>query len=224
MPVKQSVRAIAITQPLIKIDKKSVTADELMAYLARVSNPKNQDNLKTIPKLLGYCAKNKHWSIFEQADLTVEIKTSRAIAQQMLRHRSFTFQEFSQRYAAATDYILYEGRRQDVKNRQNSIDDMSKFRRWWFKIAQRLIWNFCFSFYKKALKKGIAKECARFILPLNTATTLYMKGSVRSWIHYIELRASGSTQCEHREIAGKIKDIFCEHYPVTAEAIGWKKD
>lgn len=223
MPKSQSVRVIAVTNPLIEIDNKKITADELMAFIARVSNPKNQTNLLTMPKLLGYCANNKHWSVFEMADMTVEIKTSRAIAQQILRHRSFTFQEFSQRYAPVTDYILYEARRQDTKNRQNSLNNMSTYTQWWFRNAQRMVWTFNNFLYKKALKVGVAKECARFLLPLNTQTTMYMKGNVRSWIHYIDLRADGATQFEHREIAGKIKEIFCKHYPITAEAVGWQK-
>lgn len=217
----QSVQIIAITKPLIEVDSHTITSDELMAYIARVSNPKNQSNINTMPKLLRYCADHKHWSVFEMADMTIEIKTSRAIAQQILRHRSFTYQEFSQRYAPVTSYINYSARRQDSKNRQNSFDDMSKLNKWWFYNVQRLIWSFNNFFYRKALKKGIAKECARFLLPLNTQTTMYMKGNIRSWIHYINLRDSEATQDEHREIASKIKEIFCKYYPITAEAIGW---
>jgi thymidylate synthase (FAD) len=215
------VTPIAITKPLIQIDGKEPTADELMAYVARVSNPKNQGNLDTMPKLLGYCANHKHWSVFEQADLTVEIQTSRAIAQQILRHRSFTFQEFSQRYAEALDFELYEARGQDSKNRQNSLDNMEPKTKEYFAAVQQEVWEKSYALYNVLLASGVAKECARFILPLNTATTIYMKGNVRSWIHYIDLRTMPGVQKEHRDIAVAIKGVFKEYYPLTTEAIGW---
>lgn len=388
------VTPVAITLPLIEIDGKQISADELMAYVARVSNPKNQENLNTMPKLLRYCADHKHWSVFEQADMTVEIQTTRAIAQQILRHRSFCFQEFcisgdskiscitpggkvklrsikslyylqkdirwsklirtydkesniliptkikevfktgiksiycitldngkkikttlehkfltkngfvslqelkigsivgcngepvyknkewleetkkqchknktsseiketiywskisniefigeemtydieiehkshnyiangiivhnSQRYAKALDFEVYEARRQDDKNRQNSIDDIDDETKTWFRSIQRQVWETCRGIYEEALKNGIAKECARFILPLNTKTTLYMKGNVRSWIHYIELRTMHGVQKEHRDISLECKKIFMKYYPLTAQAMNWE--
>lgn len=216
------VKPIAITLPLIKVEGKQISADELMAYAARVSNPSNQGNLDTMSKLLRYCANHKHWSVFEQSDLTVEIKTTRAIAQQILRHRSFCFQEFSQRYAKALDYEKYDARRQDKKNRQNSINDIDDETKVWFRSIQSQIWDTCKGVYDEALKLGIAKECARFVLPLNTATTMYMKGNVRSWIHYIELRTAPGVQEEHRDIALECKKIFTQYYPLTAEALEWQ--
>lgn len=194
-------------------------AEKTMMYCARVSNPANQDSQNT--KLLDYCIKNNHWSIFEMANMVVEIETSRAIAAQILRHRSFSFQEFSQRYAAASDCQFYNARRQDSKNRQNSIDDMSKEDRDWFLSAQLDIWSRANDLYKQALDKGIAKEQARFLLPLSTTTKLYMNGTVRSWIHYLDLRCANGTQLEHKEIADAIKKVFCEQLPIIAKAKGW---
>lgn len=206
----ESVRLISITPD----------AEAVIAYCARVSNPKNQDNPK-IGGLLKYCVQNSHWSIFEQANMVLEITTSRAIAPQILRHRSFTFQEFSQRYAAASDCIIYDARRQDDKNRQNSIDDLSEDTRKWFRQAQESVWKNASALYEEALGKGIAKECARALLPLSTKTTLYMNGTIRSWMHYIGLRSGHGTQLEHMRIAEQAKAIFCEQLPVTAEALGW---
>lgn len=194
---------------------------EVTGYITRVSNPNNQLNMDTVPKLLAYCIKHKHWSPFEHAYMTLEIETSRAIAAQILRHRSFTFQEFSQRYSVATEFETYPARRQDVKNKQNSIDDMSEDDKTWFEVIQRQVQSDCRMYYEEALKKGIAKEQARFLLPLSTKTTIYMTGNLRSWIHYIELRADKSTQLEHREIALECKRIFKEEYPDIAEALGW---
>jgi thymidylate synthase (FAD) len=173
-------------------------------------------------KLISYLIENRHWSPFEMVHMTVEIKTSRAIAQQILRHRSFSFQEFSQRYAVATENEIYPARRQDVKNRQNSIDDMDDATKFWFDAAQGAVDKVSSEYYKEALAKGIAKEQARFLLPLSTATTLYMSGTIRSWIHYIQLRADVATQLEHREIAEGIKAIFVEQFPCTSEALCWK--
>lgn len=203
------------------VTEPQLSPEELIAYTARVSNPNNQFNHETAPKLLGYLQKHKHWSPFEMAHMTIEIKTSRAIAQQILRHRSFSFQEFSQRYAKAMDFVNYEARRQDIKNRQNSIDDMSEEDKQWFKEAQETIQRVCKSSYEAALEKGIAKEQARFLLPLSTETTMYMCGSARSWIHYISLRSDSSTQKEHREVAEGCKNIFCEVFPNIAESLGW---
>ena len=194
---------------------------EVTGYITRVSNPNNQLNMDTVPKLLAYCIKHKHWSPFEHAYMTLEIETSRAIAAQILRHRSFTFQEFSQRYSVATEFEIYPARRQDVKNKQNSIDDMSDEDKDWFEKAQQSVIDASDYYYKEALKRGIAKEQARFLLPLSTKTTIYMTGNLRSWIHYIELRTDKSTQLEHREIALECKRIFKEEYPDIAEALGW---
>jgi len=155
------------------------------------------------------------------ATLCLEITTSRAIAQQILRHRSFSFQEFSQRYAQALDVEMYEARRQDVKNRQNSIDDLPDDVKQWFKQAQEDTWDESYSLYIQALDKGIAKECARGLLPLNTQTRIYMHGTIRDWIHYCEVRCDKSTQLEHREIAEECKKILLKEYPATGKALGW---
>lgn len=194
---------------------------EVTGYITRVSNPNNQLNMETIPKLLAYCIKHKHWSPFEHAYLTLEIETSRGIAAQILRHRSFTFQEFSQRYASVNQFELYPARRQDVKNRQNSIDDMSEEDRKWFEDEQFKMCAEAMDRYNEALKRGVAKEQARFLLPLSTRTTIYMTGNLRSWIHYIELRADKATQLEHREIAEECKKIFKQEFPDIAEALQW---
>jgi thymidylate synthase (FAD) len=197
------------------------TAEPLIVYIARVSNPDNQANMLTGTKLISYLIENRHWSPFEMVHMTVEIKTSRAIAQQILRHRSFSFQEFSQRYAVATKFETYPARRQDVKNRQNSIDDMDEDTKVWFDAAQGAVDKVSSEYYKEALAKGIAKEQARFLLPLSTSTTIYMSGSVRSWIHYLQLRTEKGTQLEHREIAEGIRSIFRENFPDTNRALGW---
>jgi thymidylate synthase (FAD) len=208
----------------VKLISVTPDAEKLMAYCARVSNPSGQDR-DDYAKLLGYCIKNQHWSIFEQAFMTVEINTSRGLAAQILRHRSFTFQEFSQRYADATllaeDIPTFELRRQDNKNRQNSIDDISDEIKvkWNTKIREHF--SKAKALYDGMVADGIAKECARFILPLATPTRLYMSGSIRSWIHYIELRSSNGTQKEHRLIVEEIKGIFSEQFPTVSEALGW---
>lgn len=194
--------------------------EALMAYTARVSS-KNQKN-PSFDKLLRYCAKHGHWSVFELADATFEIVTSRAIAQQILRHRSFSFQEFSQRYAKASmGFESYEARRQDVKNRQNSIDDMDDSVKEDFKTMQETLNITANALYEEALDMGIAKEQARFLLPLSTTTKLYMKGSIRSWIHYLNLRCGNGTQKEHKEIADAIKVKMIENFPIVSEAMGW---
>ena len=213
-----NVRLISATEDI----EMKKTCEGLIVHAARVSNPANQNNMETAPQLIRYLIKNQHWSPFELVHMTVEIQTSRAIAQQILRHRSFSFQEFSQRYAQATGFEHYPARRQDTKNRQNSIDDMSEMDKLWFASAQGIVDKICFEYYEEAIKKGIAKEQARFLLPLSTSTTLYMSGSVRSWIHYLQLRCANGTQLEHKEIADAIKEIFCMKFPSTAEALEWK--
>ena len=198
--------------------------EETMAYVARVSNPKNQDN-PSFEGLLKYCIKHGHWSVFEQAYMTLEIQTSRAIAAQILRHRSFTYQEFSQRYAVSTllsDTIpMPKLRRQDTKNRQNSIDDVDPFVRQQFEIAMQRYFEEGLDLYRTMLDKGIAKECARMVLPLAVPTRIYMTGSCRSWIHYIALRSANGTQAEHMDIANQAKAIFCEQYPTVGKAMEW---
>ena len=198
-------------------------AEETMGYVARVSNPKNQDN-PDVAGLLKYCIKHQHWSVFEQAHMTLEIETTRAIAAQILRHRSFTFQEFSQRYAKSNELgeiELPELRRQDVKNRQNSIDDLDE------KVVDKLnrqmitLFSSAESLYKQMIEEGVAKECARMVLPLCTPTRIYMTGSVRSWIHYINLRSAHGTQKEHMEIAESCKNVFVDQFPVVSEALEW---
>lgn len=195
------------------------TPEQLMAYCARVSSS-NQDNEEYV-NLLAYCIKQQHWSVFEMADMTVEITTTRAISPQILRHRSFNYSEKSQRYSKALGIEVYEARRQDTKDRQNSIEDMSDTDKAWFIEAQKEVQNGCFARYEEALERGIAKECARTLLPLGTVTRLYMKGSVRSWIHYLQIRTDAHTQKEHRDIALGVKEIFCEHFPFTAAALKW---
>ncbi len=195
-----------------------------MGYVARVSNPSNQENPK-VAGLLSYCIKNGHWSVFEQAHMTLEINTTRGIAAQILRHRSFTYQEFSQRYADSSvlseEIPLPELRRQDTKNRQNSIDDIEEDVKLEFQKKIQMHFEQGMSLYKDMLEQGIAKECARFVLPLATPTKIYMTGSVRSWIHYINLRAGNGTQKEHMDIAENCKLIFCEAFPIVSEALGW---
>ena len=198
-------------------------AEKHMAYVARVSNPKNQDNDK-FSGLLKYCIKHGHWSVFEQAFMTVEINTTRGIAAQILRHRSFTYQEFSQRYADSNllgDIELPELRRQDDKNRQNSIDDLDPEMIDKFNRQMNALFSSAFGLYNQMLKAGVAKECARFVLPLATPTRIYMTGSCRSWIHYINLRSAHGTQKEHMDIANGCKDIFVKQFPSVSEALEW---
>ena len=199
-------------------------AEQHMAYVARVSNPKNQGSDK-FAGLLKYCIKHGHWSVFEQAYMTIEINTTRGIAAQILRHRSFTYQEFSQRYADSSllgDTIpLPELRSQDTKNRQNSIDDVDPFVNQDFQLKMQRHFVDGMKLYKEMLEAGIAKECARFVLPLATPTKLYMTGSVRSWIHYIDLRSAHGTQKEHMDVVEKARVIFKEQFPITAEALSW---
>jgi thymidylate synthase (FAD) len=207
----------------MKVNLITVTpdAEKHIAYCARVSNPKNQEN-ESIAGLLKYCIKHQHWSIFEQAFMTLEIETTRGLAAQILRHRSFTYQEFSQRYADSNllgNIELPELRRQDDKNRQNSIDNLDP------KIVEKLnrqmntLFSSAYSLYNQMLDEGVAKECARFVLPLATPTRLYMSGTVRSWLHYIELRTGHGTQKEHKDIANACKGIFSEQFPTIASAM-----
>ena len=211
-------------KPEIKLVSVTPDAEKHMGYVARVSNPKNQDNDK-FAGLLKYCIKHGHWSVFEQAFMTVEINTTRGLAAQILRHRSFTFQEFSQRYADASmldDIIpIPELRRQDTKNRQNSIDDLDVKLVRDYRIGIQKHFDNAMWLYKDMLDNGVAKECARFVLPLATPTRLYMTGSVRSWIHYIDLRSSHGTQKEHMDIAEGVRCIFGCQFPNVAEALKW---
>ena len=202
----------------------SPDAEKHMAYCARVSNPNNQDN-ENYAGLLRYCIKHQHWSIFEQAFMTLEINTTRGLAAQILRHRSFTFQEFSQRYADTnlldTNIPLPELRRQDTKNRQNSIDDIPQEQSKMLLGRIQNYFNEGLDLYNELLREGIAKECARFVLPLATPTRIYMSGSVRSWVHYIDLRSGHGTQKEHMDIANACKSIFTEQFPTVSEALQW---
>lgn len=213
-----NVKIISVSKP-IDPDLQNFSPEDLIAYVARVSNPSNQMSLETAPKLLKYCIKHKHWSVFETVNITFEITTSRGIAAQILRHRSFCFQEFSQRYSKVSECEVYPARRQDVKNKQNSIDDMSEDDQNWFKEAQEHVWQVTSNLYQEGLDKGIAKEQMRFLLPLNTQTTLYMTGNLRNWLHYVDLRAAVETQLEHREIALAIKAELKKQFPNVYEAM-----
>jgi len=208
----------------VKLVSVTPDAEQTMAYVARVSNPNNQEN-PNYAKLLGYCIKHNHWSVFEQSFMTLEIETTRGLAAQILRHRSFTYQEFSQRYAdsslLAETIPVPELRRQDTKNRQNSIDDLDPE---FVELSNKQIETYFaqgMSLYQHLLDNGVAKECARFVLPLATPTRLYMSGSCRSWIHYIQLRSANGTQVEHMRIAEECKKIFAEQFPTVAEALEW---
>ena len=211
----------------MKVSFVNITADpeQTMAYIARVSNPSNQNN-ENYAGLLRYCIKHQHWSVFEQSSMTLEIETTRGLAAQVLRHRSFTFQEFSQRYADSNllgKIDLPDLRRQDTKNRQNSIDNLEP------EIVEKLnkqmttLFESSLALYNQMLELGVAKECARFVLPLATPTRLYMTGSCRSWIHYIQLRSAHGTQKEHMDIANACKGLFVQYYPTVAEALEWSK-
>ena len=210
-----SVRLISVTPD----------AEKTMGYVARVSNPSNQENPK-VAGLLKYCVNHQHWSVFEQAFMTLEIETTRGLAAQILRHRSFTYQEFSQRYADSSllgeTIPLPELRRQDTKNRQNSIDDIDPFTIQKYQMLMQDHFKDAMELYQKMLDEGIAKECARFVLPLAVPTRLYMSGSCRSWIHYITLRSANGTQKEHMDIAEACKQIFIEQFPTVSEALEWR--
>jgi thymidylate synthase (FAD) len=217
------VRLIAktiICDEYLKRELGSIGPENLIMFCARVSNPKNQTSNN--PKLLSYCLKHGHFSIFEMASMVFEIETSRAISAQILRHKSFSFQEFSQRYAEVPGIEIYEARSQDPKNRQNSNDDMSEQDKQWFKQLQEEHHKESIRKYKEALARGVAKEQARFLLPLASTTKIYMHGNIRSWIHYLQLRCGNGTQKEHQEIAMAIREIFVKELPIIGEALGWK--
>lgn len=199
------------------------TASQHIAYCARVSNPKNQQNLDTAGKLLTYLIKHKHWSPFEMASMCIEINTTRDISAQILRHRSFSFQEFSQRYADVAEIgnpVVPHLRRQDLTNRQNSIDDLptTDLAKYYRRIGQ--LFADAENLYQEMVSSGVAKECARKILPINTPTKLYMSGTIRSWIHYVDVRCDVSTQLEHRQIAQQVKEILVQQMPELMELVG----
>ena len=209
-------KLISITKPEIEgID----TAEELISYCARVSNPSNQMNTETAPRLLAYLIKHKHWSPFEMASMTIEIKTSRAIAAQILRHRSFSFQEFSQRYSTATELENIEWRMQGKTNRQVGDEPVDLNVGMLTKL--HFVQTKSKELYDELVDFGVAKECARMVLPLNTSTTIYMNGTIRSWIHYLDIRCKDDTQKEHREIANSIRTIFTKHFPQISAALEW---
>jgi len=208
----------------VKLISITPDAEKTMAYIARVSNPSNQNN-DNYSGLLKYCIRHNHWSVFEQSSMTLEIETTRGIAAQILRHRSFTFQEFSQRYADTNllgSIPTPDLRSQDSKNRQNSIDDIPKNKK---KQLQKIIASYFaegIDLYNELIREGVAKECARFVLPLATPTKLYMTGSCRSWIHYISLRSAHGTQLEHMRIAEEVRDVFVQQFPAVSEALEWQ--
>ena len=209
----------------VKLVSVTPDAEKTMAYIARVSNPKNQDNEK-FAGLLKYCIQHGHWSVFEQAFMTLEINTTRGLAAQILRHRSFTYQEFSQRYADVSfireDIPLPELRSQDEKNRQNSIDDVDPDIVEKYNTKMKDHFDKSIDLYKMMLRDGIAKECARFVLPIATPTRIYMTGSCRSWIHYINLRSAHGTQKEHMDLVENVRKVFVAQYPTVATALEWK--
>jgi len=208
----------------VKLVTVTPDAEKQMGYIARVSNPNNQSN-PAVAGLLGYCIKHGHWSVFEQAHMTVEIETTRGIAAQILRHRSFTFQEFSQRYANTNmlgKIDVPDLRSQDHKNRQNSIDDIPQAQKARLQGQIERYFAEGLDLYNELIREGIAKECARFVLPLATPTRIYMTGSVRSWIHYIDLRSAHGTQKEHMDIVKEVRDIFKKEFPVCTNALNWE--
>ena len=208
----------------VKLVSITPDAEKTMAHVARVSNPSNQDN-ENYSGLLRYCIKHQHWSVFEQSFMTLEIETTRAIAAQILRHRSFTFQEFSQRYAqsnALGQIELPDLRKQDLKNRQNSTDDLDPFVRQKLEAQMITLFSSAQSLYNQMIEEGVAKECARMVLPLCTPTRIYMTGSCRSWVHYINLRSAHGTQKEHMDIAEACRKVFVEQFPTVSEALDWE--
>jgi len=210
------IKLISLTQPNIEGLK---TAEDLISYCARVSNPSNQLNTETAPKLLKYLITHKHFSPYEMVNMCVEIKTSRAIAAQILRHRSFSFQEFSQRYSQSTSFEDIEWRLQGKTNRQVGDEEVDLSPELKEEVDTTLAT--CKELYDKLIDKGLAKECARMVLPLTTSTTLFMSGTIRSWIHYLDLRTKEDTQKEHRIIAEEIKKVFVKEFPVTSCALNW---
>ena len=208
----------------VKLVTVTPDAEKQMGYIARVSNPQNQSN-PAVAGLLGYCIKHGHWSVFEQAHMTVEIETTRGIAAQILRHRSFTFQEFSQRYANTNllgEIAVPDLRSQDLKNRQNSNDDIPEEQTKRLQDQIKRYFAEGIDLYNELIREGVAKECARFVLPLATPTRIYMTGSVRSWIHYIDLRSAHGTQKEHMDIVQEIRGIFKQQFPVCTNALNWE--
>ena len=208
----------------VKLVTVTPDAEKQMGYIARVSNPQNQSN-PAVAGLLGYCIKHGHWSVFEQAHMTVEIETTRGIAAQILRHRSFTFQEFSQRYANTNllgEIPVPDLRSQDLKNRQNSNDDIPEEQTKRLQDQIKRYFAEGIDLYNELIREGVAKECARFVLPLATPTRIYMTGSVRSWIHYIDLRSAHGTQKEHMDIVQEIRGIFKQQFPVCTNALNWE--
>jgi thymidylate synthase (FAD) len=220
--INENLRKISLSKNLVELVSCTPGAEQVMLYCAKVSNPKNQLNFSNT-NLLKYCITNKHWSVFEQASIVMQVKTSRAISAQILRHRSFSFQEFSQRYSALDEsgVVIYVARRQDDKNRQNSIDDLPEEVKAEWEQRQLDNWKRAFEHYTWALNNNIAKECARFVLPMQSATTVYISGTVRSFIHYLDLRASNGTQQEHMDIAIEGKKVFKDALPTVAAALGW---
>ena len=214
------------TDTQIKLVSVTPDAEKTIAYVARVSNPANQENEK-FAGLLRYCIQHGHWSVFEQAFMTVEINTTRGLAAQILRHRSFTYQEFSQRYADSSlleeTIPVPELRRQDEKNRQNSTDDLDEMLVMGYKTRMRGHFDDAMALYHEMLENAVAKECARFVLPLATPTRLYMTGSCRSWVHYITLRSAHGTQKEHMDLVESVRSIFKEQFPTVSEALGWNQ-
>jgi len=208
----------------VKLVSVTPDAEKMIAYIARVSNPNNQNNEK-YSGLLKYCIKHGHWSVFEQAHMTLEINTSRGIAAQILRHRSFTFQEFSQRYAdtnlLSDEIPVPDLRSQDLKNRQNSVDDISPEKKLVLQGTIARHFTESIDLYNELLRQGVAKECARFVLPLAVGTRIFMTGNLRSWMHYISLRSANGTQKEHMDIANECKQIFMEQFPIVSEAMEW---
>ena len=217
-----NVKLVSLTQPQISTaDRAPMSAEDIIAYCARVSNPKNQMNTETAPKLIKFLIKHKHWSPFELANMCVEIKTSRAIAAQILRHRSFSFQEFSQRYSEANEMEPLQLRSPAEKNRQSSSEEITDPK---LKAKASTALRLAKRTYDELIEAGVAKECARAVLPLGTQTTMYMNGTVRSWVHYIDLRTEENTQKEHRDIANEIRKIFIDNFPNVAEALEWKRN
>lgn len=212
-----NVKLVSLTKSLV--EEKELSAEELIVYVARVSNPSNQLNSETSDKLVSYMVRNKHWSPFEMVDMTVEIVTSRGIAQQILRHRSFSFQEFSQRYAKVIDMEDVQLRYQADKNRQSSSDALTGEDAEYFGERLQQVLDLSQEVYGEMLDKGVAKECARFVLPITTQTKIYMKGSIRSWIHYLQIRCDVHTQLEHRQIALSVLEIFKANFPHISKAI-----
>jgi len=215
-----SVKLISVTHPSLE---KEMTPEEFVVYIARVSNPSNQMNVETAPRLINYLIKHKHWSPFEFVDMTVEIVTRRSIAAQILRHKSFSFQEFSQRYSSATSVQEVELRKQAEKNRQSSAEAYNPDWVGGVKLSDIVSGHFqaSLNLYNEMIEAGIAREVARDVLPLATETRMFMKGNIRSWIHYLEIRTADDTQKEHREIANGIRDIFKQNFPSISEALGW---